>query len=435
MLNPYFPPVDLPILEGVEPPLVKRVRIPQPRAEAIQDLEGTIGAHLREAVKVNRLPPGSSIAVGVGSRGIAHLPRLVKSVIDYLKSRELEPFIVPAMGSHGGATAEGQVSLLAGLGVTEDTVGAPIRASMEVIETGRTPTDFKCLIDARAMAADGIVIIARVKPHTSFNRPIESGLVKMMAIGLGKQAGATAVHNLGPAIGLGQVLPAIGRVLIEKAPLVCGLAVVENADHEVVHLEAVEPDNFFAADERLLKLAKSTLARLPFDQIDVLIVEELGKEISGCGMDYAVTGRTDIRGIPNPLKPLIYKVAVLGCTTQSHGNATGIGMADYIPRSLANKVDLVSFYMNSITASITEKARFPIVLNTDEDVVKACTLTSWRATPIETRLCLIRNTLELNDILLSQPLLEDIEGHEGVEVLSELFPLSFDDDGVLLSRI
>ena len=324
MLNPYFPPVDLPILEGVEPPLVKRVRIPQPRAEAIQDLEGTIEAHLREAVKVNRLPPGSSIAVGVGSRGIAHLPRLVKSVIDYLKSRELEPFIVPALGSHGGATAEGQVSLLAGLGVTEGTVGAPMRASMEVIETGRTPTDFKCLIDARAMAADGIVIIARVKPHTSFNRPIESGLVKMMAIGLGKQAGATAVHNLGPAIGLGQVLPDIGQVLIEKLPLVCGLAVVENADHEVVHLEAVEPDNFFAADERLLKLAKSTLARLPFDQIDVLIVEELGKEISGCGMDYAVTGRTDIRGIPNPLKPLIYKVAVLGCTTQSHGNATGI---------------------------------------------------------------------------------------------------------------
>jgi hypothetical protein len=257
----------------------------------------------------------------------------------------------------------------------------------------------------------------------------------MMAIGLGKQAGATAVHNLGPAIGLGEVLPAIGNVLIEKSPLVCGLAVVENADHEVVHLEAVEPEDFFAADERLLKLAKSTLARLPFDQIDVLIVEELGKEISGCGMDYAITGRTDIRGVPNPPKPLIYKVAVLGCTAESHGNATGIGMADYIPRSLANNVDLVSLYMNSITAAITEKARFPIVLNSDEDVIKACTLTSWRPTAADTRLCVIRNTLELNEILLSQPLLDDIEKQQGVEVISAPYPLAFDDDGALLSRV
>ena len=435
MLSPHFPPVDIPVLEGVEPPMVLRVRIPQPRGRAIQDLELTIKAQFERAVKVNTLPPGSSVAVGVGSRGIAHLPCLVRSVVDYLKSRDLEPFIVPAMGSHGGATAEGQVSLLAGLGVTEDAVGAPLRATMEVVEVGRLPNGVKCMVDANMMAADGLVIVSRVKSHTSFDRPIESGLVKMMAIGLGKQAGATSVHSLGPVIGMGEVLPAIVKVLIEKSPLVCGLAVVENADHDVVHLEAVEPEDFFVADERLLKLAKSMLARLPFDQIDVLIVEELGKEISGCGMDYAVTGRTDIRGIPNPHKPLIYKVAVLGCTALSHGNATGIGMADFIPRSLANNVDLVSLYINSITAAITEKARFPMVLNSDEDVVKACTLTSWRATPAETRLCVIRNTLELNEILLSQTLLDDIAGQEGVEVLSAPYPLAFDADGVLVSRI
>lgn len=435
MLHPHFPAVDIPVLADVEPPLVRRVRIPQPRGGAIQDLEGTIKAQFKGAIKVNMLSPGASVAVGVGSRGIAHLPRLVKSVIDYLKSRDLEPFIVPAMGSHGGSTAEGQADILAGLGVTEDAVGAPLRSAMEVVEVGQTPTSIKCMIDANAMTADGIVIVSRIKSHTSFDRPIESGLVKMMAIGLGKQAGATSVHNLGPAIGLGEVLPAIGQVVIEKLPVVCGLAVVENADHDVVHLETVEPEDFFAADERLLKRAKSTLARLPFDQVDVLIVEELGKEISGCGMDYAVTGRTDIRGIPNPPKPLIYKVAVLSCTELSQGNATGIGMADFIPRSLANKVDLVSFYMNSITAAIVEKARFPMVLNNDEAVVKACTLTSWRATPAETRLCVIRNTLKLNEILLSQPLLDDIEGQQGVEVLSAPYPLAFDDDGVLLSRI
>lgn len=435
MLSPHFPQVDLPMLASVSPPQVVRVRIPQPRVEPIQDIAGTIHAQLEGAGRVNMLPAGSSVAVGVGSRGIAGLPTLVKGVVDYLKSRELKPFIVPAMGSHGGATAEGQTSLLAGLGVSEETIGVPVRASMDVVEAGRTPSGVTCLIDATAMAADGIVVVARVKPHTSFDRPIESGLVKMMAIGLGKQAGATAVHGLGPLIGMGDVLPAIGKVLIENSPLVGGLAVVENAEHQVVHLEAVEPQDFFDTDERLLKLAKSTLARLPFDQVDVLIVEELGKEISGCGMDYAVTGRTDIRGISNPPKPLIYKVAVLSCTPYSKGNAMGIGMADYIPRSLANSADLVSIYMNAITAAIPEKARFPIVLNNDEDVVKACTLTSWRAKPDQTRLCLIRNTLELNEILISEPLLTEIEGEEGVELLSAPFSLEFDSGGTLLSRI
>ena len=435
MISPHFPPVDIPLLAGVTPPPVVRVRIPQPRVEPINDVEKVIKAQFERGGKVHTLPAGSSVAVGVGSRGIAQLPRLVKGVVDYLKSRDLKPFIVPAMGSHGGATAEGQANLLAELGVSEATIGVSVQSSMEVVEVGQTPTGITCVIDARAMAADGIVVVARVKPHTSFDRPIESGLVKMVAIGLGKQAGATAVHSLGPVIGLGEVLPAIGKVLIEKSPLVCGLAVVENADHQVVHLEAVAPEEFFSADERLLKLAKSTLARLPFDQIDVLIVEELGKEISGAGMDYAVTGRTDIRSIPNPPKPLIYKVAVLACTAHSQGNAIGIGMADYIPRSLANRVDLMSVYMNSITAAVTEKARFPIVLNNDEDVVKACTLTSWRATPVETRLCLIRNTLELSEILISQSLLKDIEAEEGVEVRSEPFPLAFNSAGQLLSRI
>ena len=435
MISPHFPSVDIPLLAGVTPPPVVRVRIPQPRVEPIKDVEKVIKAQFERGGKVHTLPAGSSVAVGVGSRGIAQLPRLVKGVVDYLKSRDLKPFIVPAMGSHGGATAEGQANLLAELGVSEATIGVSVQSSMEVVEAGQTPTGMKCVIDARAMAADGIVVVARVKPHTSFDRPIESGLVKMVAIGLGKQAGATAVHSLGPVIGLGEVLPAIGKVLIENSPMVCGLAVVENADHQVVHLEAVEPEEFFSADERLLKLAKSTLARLPFDQIDVLIVEELGKEISGAGMDYAVTGRTDIRSIPNPPKPLIYKVAVLACTAHSQGNAIGIGMADYIPRSLANKVDLMSLYMNSITAAVTEKARFPIVLNNDEDVVKACTLTSWRATPLETRLCLIRNTLELSEILISQSLLKDIEAEEGVEVRSEPFPLAFNSAGQLLSRI
>ena len=209
---------------------------------------------------------------------------------------------------------------------------------------------------------------------------------------------------------------------------------MENAHHDIVAIEAVEPENFHAADARLLKLAKSMLARLPFAQIDAMVVQLVGKEISGAGMDYAVTGRTDIRGVANPPRPFIHKIGVLGCTPASHGNAIGIGVADYIPRTLANTLDLDAMYMNAMVAAIGEKSRIPIVLPTDRDVVRACAFACWRLDPAESRFCVIRSTMDLNEILVSPTLFEDIRGGAGVEPLSDPAALEFTDDGVLLTR-
>ena len=434
MSSPTFPAIRIPVLEDVKLPDLMRVRLPQPKGTPVADLETAITQALAGAVKLNALSPGASIAVGVGSRGLTHLPRLVGGVVAYLKQRGFAPFIVPAMGSHGGATAEGQAAVLERLGVSEATVGAPVRATMDTVDFGTTSHGIPCVLDANAAAADGIVTISRVKSHTSFDRPIESGLVKMVAVGLGNDRGANYVHRLGPPIGMGEVLPEIGRVLLENAPMACGLAVVENAHHDIVTVEAVEPQDFHAADERLLTFAKSLLARLPFAQIDAMVVEYLGKEISGAGMDYAVTGRTDIRGVPNPPRPFIHKVGVLDCTAESHGNAMGIGMADYMPRSLANSLDLQAMYMNSIVATIGEKARIPIVLPDERDVVRARAFTCWSLNPTQSRFCIIRSTMHLNEILVSKPLFADIADTPRVEVLSDPAPLEFSNDGILLTR-
>ncbi|MBL6928698.1 MAG: hypothetical protein ISR44_05950 [Rhodospirillales bacterium] len=434
MSSPVFPEVRIPALDDVVLPEMMRVRLPQPKGSPIADLDNAIAQALAGAGKLNALSPGARVAVGVGSRGLTHLPTLVAGVVGYLKKRRFEPFIVPAMGSHGGATAPGQAGVLERLGVSEATVGAPVRATMETVEFGTTSQGIPCVLDANAAVADGIVIISRVKSHTSFDRPIESGLVKMVAVGLGKDRGANFVHRLGPPIGLGEVLPEIGRVLLEKAPMACGLAVVENAHHDIVTVEAVEPEDFHAADERLLTFAKSLLARLPFAQIDAMVVEYLGKEISGAGMDYAVTGRTDIRGVANPPQPFIHKVGILGCTAESHGNAMGIGMADYMPRSLANELDLEAMYMNAVVATIGEKARIPIVLKDERDVIRACAFSCWAMEPAQARFCIIRSTMHLNEILVSRPLFADIADTPGVDVLSDPAPLEFTDEGVLLTR-
>ena len=434
MSSPTFPAIRIPALEDVKLPDLMRVRLPQPKGTPVADLETAITQALAGAVKLNALPSGASVAVGVGSRGLTHLPKLVAGVVDYLKGRGFNPFIVPAMGSHGGATGPGQAALLERLGVSEVTVGAPVRATMETVEFGVTSQGIPCVLDANAAAADGIVIISRVKSHTSFDRPIESGLVKMVAVGLGKDRGANFVHRLGPPVGLGEVLPEIGRVLLNKAPMACGLAVVENAHHDIVTVEAVEPEDFHAADERLLTFAKSLLARLPFAQIDAMVVELLGKEISGAGMDYAVTGRTDIRGVANPPEPFIHKLGVLGCTEQSHGNAMGIGMADYMPCALANSVDLEAVYTNAVVATIGEKARFPIVLADEREVVRACAFTCWALEPANARICIIRSTMDLGEILVSPALFADIADKPGVGVLSDPAPIEFSDDGLLLTR-
>ncbi len=428
MASPVFPPVTIPQLAEAVLPAVHRVRLRQPTAPAIADIEATVQAELAKSAELAALARGSTVAIAVGSRGIADLALLVQSTVGWLRQQNHTPFIVPAMGSHGGATAEGQAGVLRKLGIDEARMGAPVRTSMATVELGKTRDGIPCRFDAEAARSDAVVVIARVKSHTSFDRPIESGLCKMLAVGLGKQDGARNVHRLGPA-GFTETIPALAEIALAKAPIACGLAVVENAGHALVTIEAVPPAQFASADERLLKQAKWLLARLPFRLLDALLVEEIGKEISGAGMDYAVTGRTDLRGIANPEHILINKLAVLRLTEATHGNGIGVGLADYMPRETANALDLKSMYENAITASIGEKARLPIVLPTERETVQALVMTSWARTPEMIRYCQIRHTLDLDVVLVSKALLAELATTAPAE------PLAFDDAGKLLTLI
>jgi hypothetical protein len=434
MLSPTFPEIKIPHLANVPLPPVMRVRLHHPTREGIDDIAGAVDEALAKSKQFADLTTGSSVAVAVGSRGIAHIPKVVAAAVRHLKQRDFKPFIVPAMGSHGGATAEGQAGMLAHLGVTEETVGAPVRATMETVEYASTMHGIPCRFDANAAAADAVLCINRVKAHTSFDRPVESGLTKLVAVGLGKQAGARNVHTLGPR-GYTEVLPALARIAIEHSPIAFGIALVENAEKQLTVIEGVEPENFYANDERLLKLAKSLAPHLPFTHIDALVVEWIGKEISGAGMDPAVVGRVGIRSIPDPEPPFVNKLAILGVTEDSGGNGVGIGNADYTTRNCANGLDLTSIYMNSITAGGTEGARMPAVLPNDETVLRGMVATCWRSDPENAKLCQIRSTLYINEILISPSLYEEIEGRPDVERLSHPLPLEFSAAGDLLTRV
>jgi hypothetical protein len=303
---------------------------------------------------------------------------------------------------------------------------------MEVVDYGATDDGARCKFDRHAAAADAVVVVNRVKSHTTFDRPIESGLVKMTAVGLGKAEGARSVHRTGPRA-LSVTLPALARIALERSPIALGIALVENAAKQLVCVEGVPPERFFEADERLLKLAKTFVARLPFPQLDALAVERIGKDISGAGMDHAVTGRADLRPIPNP-PPFVSRIAVLGLSPATGGNGLGIGLADFTTVAVASAIDLREIYMNSLTSTLVEKSRFPIVLANDRDAMRALVSTSWSADDAGTGLCVIASTLHLDEVLLSPPLLA--AARESPLYVSEgpLRPLRFSDDGALLSR-
>lgn len=433
MLSPTFPKIYLPHLAHMPLPLMQVARLHHPKSEAIGDIDAAVDKALAQAKRLDDLPENAAIAVAVGSRGIAHIQTVVAAAVSHLKKRSFAPFIVPAMGSHGGATAEGQAAMLGHLGITEASVGAPVRATMETVQYGATMHGIACHFDKNAAEADAVICINRVKSHTSFDRPVESGLTKLVAVGLGKQAGAQNVHQIGPR-GYTEVLPALARIAIDSSHIAYGIALVESAEKQLVTIQGVEPEDFEKEDERLLKKAKSLLARLPFEQIDGLIVEKIGKDISGSGMDPAVVGRVGIRTVPDPNKPNVTKIAILGVSDGSEGNAVGLGNADYTTCAVANGIDLEPMYMNSITATGTEGARIPAVLADDLTVLRAMVATCWRSDLDQMRFCQIRSTLHLGHILISPPLARDIEGRDDVEIMSDPKPLDFSDEGTLITR-
>ncbi|MBY6153799.1 nickel-dependent lactate racemase [Vannielia litorea] len=396
---------------------------------AVTDVASAVRAEIARPEIAALVRPDMSVAVGVGSRGLAELPTLVRTTVDALRALGARPYIVPAMGSHGGATPEGQIKLLGKLGVTEESAGCPIRSSMETVELGRLPNGLPILMDKEAMQADGIIVINRVKPHTSFSGTIESGLAKMVTIGLGKQQGAESCHALGFGKMAENVLE-MARFKLANTPILFGLATVENAYDRISRIEAVAGDRILEREPELLAEARGNMPRILFRPIDVLIVDRMGKEYSGTGMDPNITGRASTPYVTTTQE--VGKMAVLDLTENSGGNATGIGLADICTRRLYEKIDFPATYANCITSTVLAGARIPVIMETDRDAARIAVKTCNVPDLDQLRMVRLSNTLHLEEIQISEALLPEARSNPSVEILGDPRPMMFDAAGSLL---
>jgi hypothetical protein len=374
-------------------------------------LEDSISELRRELVKAGlskRIKAGAKVAITAGSRGIDRYAEILATIVDEVKKAGGDPFLIPSMGSHGGATPEGQIGVLRSLGITPETVGAPIRVTMEVDEIGELDNGTPVYIDRNALMADEIIVVGRVKPHTDFKDKIESGLMKMVVIGLGKQKGAEMIHRF-KSEGYHRLLPQAARLILEKTPIIMGLAVVENAYHEIAIVKAIEPENIEREEMKLLKKAKELLARIPFKDIDVLIVDEIGKEVSGNGMDTNVIGRFWLPGESDPLAPNIRTIVVLDLTEETHGNAVGIGLADITTQRLVDKIDYPATFVNVLTAGHAICGKTPVFLPSDRDAITTALHICGAINIQQAKVVRIRNTQELGRLWISESLFEMVE--------------------------
>jgi len=385
---------------------------------------------VRSALAAAPLPirRGDTVAVGAGSRGIANIATMVRATVDHLKAIGALPFVFPAMGSHGGATAEGQLDVLAHYGITESTMGCELRASMDVVEVGQA-LDMPVWLDRVASEADWIGLVNRVKPHTDFKGSIESGLFKMMTIGLGKLKGATQYHRASVNQGYETVITAVGREVLAKVRIGFGLGIVENGYDETAKVEAFAAADLEAGERRLLKEAREWMARLPFSPIDVLVVEEMGKNISGSGMDTNVIGRPSNPHEPFPSDPKILWIVALDLTDESYGNAIGIGNADFATRQLVDKIDMKPTLINCITACQPNGAKVPATYDSDREAVETALSCIGLISPERARVIRIKNTLMLGEIECSEAFLPAIAQRPDLTVVGEARPLGFDAGG------
>ena len=402
-----------------------------------QRLEGPtlpdVLAAVRESVQSlrlqDRVKPRETVAITSGSRGIANIDRITRAVVDELKSLGLTPFIVPAMGSHGGATAEGQLKVLEHYGVTESAMGCPIRSSMNVVEVGRAKgTPVFC--DKNAWEADHIAVLGRVNAHPDFSGDIESGLFKMMAIGLGKQHGAENYHRAGQEYSYAEIFPLVGRTVLETGHVLFGLGIVQNGYGDTAKVKALLPPEFESGEKMLLKEAKAWMPRLPFEKLDLLIVDEMGKNINGAGMDPHVIGRPTIQKPAE--KPHIRHLFVRDLTPESEGNAIGIGFADITTWRLVRKIDYAAMYMNGITSSDTHDSKVPMAFDADRDAIQTALKMNGLTPPERARVARIKNTLLLTEIDASESMLVEVKAHERLTQISEPAPFIFDATGNLL---
>lgn len=399
----------------------------------IADIVQTVRDELSKMDLGGQIKPGDTVAITAGSRGINNIALIVKTLVEELKKYRVQPFIVPAMGSHGGGTAQGQKAVIEGYGITEEYVAAPIKASMDVVQVGKTDDGIPVFFDKYAYEADHVVVANRVKPHTNFVGDIESGLHKMMLIGLGKHRGASIYHKAIVHYSFGHMIRSVSRAVIDTCHILFGLAVVENQKHETALIEAIAPDNFFEREQELLTLSKQWMTRLPFDNADLLIIDQIGKDISGAGMDTNVIGRKFYhhRAAEDEF-PKITRLYVRDLTEVTHGNAAGIGLADYTHTQLIKKMDLEATNTNCITAGDPAGASIPIHYDTDKKVLDVALQTIGDVSPEQAKIIRIRNTLELEHLLVSEAYHDEMQSRTDVTIVEPAYDMAFTKLGNLL---
>lgn len=395
------------------------------KVEKIDDLRLEVFNQLDSLNLKSIIKPGNEIAVTAGSRGISNIDKIIKHVCDYVKSLNGIPFIVPAMGSHGGATAEGQRLVLKKLGITEETMGCEIRSSMDTVQLENAENGAPVYMDKNAFNSDGIISVNRIKPHTDFLASNESGIVKMVAVGLGKEKGASAMHGFD----LASTIPLAFNVALKHAPIIAGLGIIENSKDETYMIKAVLPENFIQEDADLLKIAIQQVPRLPYDDIDVLVVKEMGKMYSGTGVDTKVIGRIRVQGVPEPKSPNVNKMIILRLSPYSYGNALGIGLADITTKELVDKIDYESMYVNLIATTYLERGKVPPHFDTEKSAIDVAFKTLGKIKSEDSRVMIIENTLHLTELIVSESIYKEIKNE--VTLIEEITEWSFDSNGKL----
>ena len=425
------------LLENVPLPRMFRARQTFPRPVLTpEEIPGVVRAEMSREPFVSKLQPGMTIAITAGSRGIANVALITRSIVEFCKERGTRPFIVPAMGSHGGATAEGQREILAGYGITEEAMGCEIRSSMETVYLGMSQSGRPVYMDKTAHEAHGIIVSRRLTPHNAFRGKVESGPCKMMAVGLGKQKGAENVH----ADGMGKIaehIPSMAQVFLEKAPILFAIPSIENAYDETCKIVAIDTPHLIEEEAEWLKFAFANMPSLLVKEADVLVVDEIGKNYSGTGVDPNIAGTFSTEYAHGGLK--VQRTCFLDLSEASHGNALGIGLANCITARLFNKIDMDAMYPNIVTNTVFKSGMIPFVVPTDKEAIQLCirTTNGVDRAPAKVRVVRIPNTSHIGTVMLSESYYEAVRAgkYPHLEALDEPAPLAFDDNGTLLTKI
>lgn len=420
------------LLKDVEIPAMFHARQTFPRETiAPEDIPAVVEREIAQPHISEKIKPGMSIAITAGSRGIRNVDIITKAVVDAVKARGAHPFIVPAMGSHGGATAEGQKNMLAGFGITEEAMGCPIKSSMEVVELGQSSRGKRVVLDKNAYESDGIIVSCRLKPHNAFRGTHESGPCKMMTVGLGKQVGAQTVHSDGMG-NIAKNIPTMAEVVLEKAPILFAIPCIENAYDETCKIEAILPESILEREAELLEVAKANMPSLIVGEGDVLVVHEVGKNYSGTGVDPNITGTFSTEYAHGGIQ--VQRTAFLNLSEISHGNALGCGLASAITAKIFDEMDIEQMYPNCLTSTVLKSACIPCVVATDKEAIQLCIRTCNGIEGKPVRMVYIANSLHIDQIMLSEAYYADVKAgkYAGVEALDEPAPLAFDaDDNVV----